>query len=149
MSMTTTSIESGLDFILSHLEEPAFPRRIWTYTTQKQILVNNRDEALAEFGQSNLLDCRISAYPYPVPEYKGVNRQTPGFFLSDLDKKNFKTDRLFQQCLESTYRTQGQITAQTLYIMVRRWLPSASTNACRYSFGNGERLCRVCRASRN
>ena len=100
--MTTTSIESGLDFILSHLEEPAFPRRIWTYTTQKQVLVNNRDEALAKFGQSNLLDCRISAYPYPVPEYKGVNRQTPSFFLSDLDKKNFKTDRLFQQCLEST-----------------------------------------------
>ena len=82
----TASIESGLDFILLHFEEPTFPRRIATYATEgKQILVNNMEQALAKFKQSNLLDCRISAYPYPVAEYKGVNRQTPDFFLSDLD----------------------------------------------------------------
>lgn len=96
-------IIEGPDFIEGHLVPPIYPRRIATYRTGgRQIQVNNRDEAVARFKQSNLLDCRISAYPYPVPEYKGINRQTPNFFLSDLDKKNFKTDRLFQQCLEST-----------------------------------------------
>ena len=60
-----TSIEYGLDIILSHFEPPYFPRRISTYLTAgRQIIVNNRDEALARFIQSNLLDCRISAYPY-------------------------------------------------------------------------------------
>ena len=109
----TASIESGLDFILMHFEEPIFPRRIATYATEgKQILVNNREQALGRFKQSNLLDCRISGYPYPVAEYKGVNRQTPDFFLSDLDKKNFKTNKLFKQCLRNT--TQNYCTAQTL-----------------------------------
>ncbi|MFY9795988.1 MAG: hypothetical protein WA323_07265 [Candidatus Nitrosopolaris sp.] len=42
------------------------------------------------------------AYPFPVPEYRGINRQVPNFFLSDLDKKNFKTDRLFQQSFQNT-----------------------------------------------
>jgi hypothetical protein len=102
MTMTTTSIESGLDFIDAHFEPPIYPRRIWTWTLQKQILVNNRDEAFARFKQSSLLDCRISAFPFPVPEYRGANRQTPNFFLSDLDRKNFKTDKLFKQCLQHT-----------------------------------------------
>lgn len=98
---SSISIESGLDWE-GHFEPPIYPRRIWTWELQKQILVNNKDEALARFRQSNLLDLRISAFPYPVPEYKGVNRQAPNFFLSDLDKKNFKTDRLFKQCLQRT-----------------------------------------------
>jgi hypothetical protein len=49
-----------------------------------------------------LLDCRISAYPYPVPEYKGVNRQTLDFFLSDLDRKDFKTKKSFEECMRNT-----------------------------------------------
>jgi hypothetical protein len=94
-------IEEGLDFIEGHLAPPTYPRRIATYATEgKQMLVNNRGEALARFKQSNLLDCRISAYPYPVPEYKGVNRQTADFFLSDLDKKNFK--KSFEECMQIT-----------------------------------------------
>ncbi|MFY9797943.1 MAG: hypothetical protein WAK17_11205 [Candidatus Nitrosopolaris sp.] len=59
----TASIESWLDFILLHFEEPILPRSVATYATEgKQILVNNWEEALARFKQSNLLDCRISAY---------------------------------------------------------------------------------------
>ncbi|MGB6528533.1 MAG: hypothetical protein WBF33_10540 [Candidatus Nitrosopolaris sp.] len=99
----TASIESGLHFILLHLEEPTFPRRIGTYATEgKQILVKNREEALAMFKQSNLLDCRISGYPYPVLEYKGAKRQSPNFFLSDLDRKNFKTKKSFEESMKST-----------------------------------------------
>jgi hypothetical protein len=99
----TVSIESRLEFILMYFEEPIFPRRIATYATEeKQILANNMEEALARFKQSNLLDCRISAYPYSVAEYKGVNRQTPHFFLSDLDRKNFKTKKSFEESMQNT-----------------------------------------------
>jgi hypothetical protein len=102
-TFTSVPIESGLDFILSHLEEPHFPRRISAYTTdKKQILVYSKGEALARFKQSNLLDCRISAYPYPVPECRGINAQVPNFFLTDLDRKDFKTDKLFKQSLQNT-----------------------------------------------
>lgn len=103
---TSISIESGLDFILSHLEEPHFPRRISTYLTEKnppwQLLVSSRAEAIARFKQSNLLNCRISAYPYPVPEARGINAQVPNFFLSDLDKKNFKTRKSFEEAMQNT-----------------------------------------------
>ena len=100
---TSVSIEDGLDFILSHFEEPHFPRRISTHATQgKQILVYNRDEAITKFREAMLFDCRISAYPYPIPESRGVNRQIPNFFVADLDRKNFKTCKSFNQCLEST-----------------------------------------------
>jgi hypothetical protein len=99
-------IEEGLDFILSHFEEPHFPRRISTLITEQnrpwQVPVNSRDKALAMFKQSNLFNCRISAFSYPAPEYRGVNRQTPNFFLSDLDKKNFKTKKSLEECMHNT-----------------------------------------------
>ncbi len=101
---TSVPIESGLDFILSHLEKPYFPRRISTYLTEKsgpwQVLVNSRDEAIASFKESNLLNCRISAYQFPVPVVRGINAQVPNFFMSDLDRKSFKTNKSLQQCLQ-------------------------------------------------
>src|SRR5215469_16746042 len=103
---TSVSIETGLDLILSHLEEPYFPRRISTDLTEKnppwQIMVNSRDEALARFKQSNLLNCRISAYKYPVPTVRGINAQVPNFVMPDLDRKDFKTDKSLQECLQQT-----------------------------------------------
>lgn len=101
-------IESDVDFILSHLEKPHFPRRISTYLTEKngpwQVRVNSRDEALAKFKESNLLNCRISAYRFPIPTVRSINAQVPNFFMSDLDGKNFKTDKLLQQCLQDTLK---------------------------------------------
>jgi hypothetical protein len=97
------TIEEGLDFIEGHLEPPTYGRRIATFATEgRQIFVNDREEALARFKQSSLLDCRFSAYPYPVPEYRCVNRQSPTFFLADLDKKNFKTKKAFEECMHNT-----------------------------------------------
>jgi hypothetical protein len=93
------------DVILSHLEKPVdgrFPWRIMTFLTQGQVQVSSREEAIAMFKQSNLLDCRISAYPFPIPELNGINAQIPNLFLSDLDKKSFKTDKLFRQALQRT-----------------------------------------------
>jgi len=98
-----TSIEYGLDLILSQLEPPHFPRRISTYLTAgRQITVNSRDEALVDLIASKLLDCRISAYPHPIPEVDGINAQIPNFFLSDLDRNRFKTNKALEQCLQQT-----------------------------------------------
>jgi hypothetical protein len=107
---TSVSIGEGLDFILSHLEKPSdseqFPWRISTYLTSKnppwQISVKSKEEALARFRQSNLLDCRISAYKYPVPTVKGINAQVPNFVMPDIDRKDFKTDKLLLECLKQT-----------------------------------------------
>ena len=101
---TRMPIESGLDIIISHFEPPYFPRRISTHTTRgEQILVYSREETLARFRQSNLIDCRISTYPYPVPvSYEGVNMQPPNFFLSDIDRKDFKTNKSFNEAMQQT-----------------------------------------------
>jgi hypothetical protein len=55
------TIEQGLDFVLSHFEEPIWPRTIFT-PKEKQVLVYDKEEALARFKQVKLLDCRINAY---------------------------------------------------------------------------------------
>ena len=65
-------IESGLDFILSHLEEPIlFPRTIMTKKLGYQRKVYSKEIALEHFIESDLIDCRINAYPL-LTEYKDV-----------------------------------------------------------------------------
>src|SRR5215469_4791041 len=92
-----------MDFIEGHFEPPIYPRRISTYKTRgKQLQVNNREEAISKFKECNLLDSRISAYPYPVPECRGTNRLSPNLFLADLDKKSFKTKKSFEECMHNT-----------------------------------------------
>jgi hypothetical protein len=56
------TVEEGFDFILSHFEAPIWPRTIFT-PKEKQVLVYDKEEALARFKKANLLDCRINAYP--------------------------------------------------------------------------------------
>jgi hypothetical protein len=104
-------VREGLEFILSHFEEPIWPRAISTLATNRtQIMVYNQEEALARFRQSNFMDCRISAYSSYV-EYKGMNRQAPSFlFPADLDCSNFTSvqqqykHKLVLFVLEHSYR---------------------------------------------
>ena len=135
---TRMPIESGLDIIISHFE-PYFPRRISTHTTRgEQILVYSREETLARFRQSNLIDCRISTYPYPVPvSYEGVNMQPPNFFLSDIDRKDFKTNKSFNDAMQQTL--------QNFRDKLRGGSPSVlwSGGGCGHSFRNGGYLCEV------
>jgi hypothetical protein len=84
--------KDGLDFLLTHFQEPIWPRTISTRTTdKKQILVYSKQEALARFTQANWQDCRTSAYP-SYTEYKGINRQAPNFIFIDLDRSTFNTE---------------------------------------------------------
>jgi hypothetical protein len=94
----------GLNFILSHFQGPIWPRTISTKTTEgKQILVYNKEEALARFNQSNFLDCRINAYPDYV-EFEGINRQHPNFIFIDLDRSGFNTERAHKLALSLTLK---------------------------------------------
>ena len=56
-STNDSVVSEGLDFILSHFEEPIWPRTIFTYTLGRQLLVYNKQEALARFKQANFIDC--------------------------------------------------------------------------------------------
>jgi hypothetical protein len=100
----SNNVVSGLDFILSHFREPVWPRTISTKTTEgRQVLVYNKEEALARFKQCNLLDCRINAYPFHT-EYQGINRQAPDFIFIDLDRSIFKTERAHKLALFRTLK---------------------------------------------
>jgi hypothetical protein len=72
-------------------------------TEGQQVLVNNRQEALARFKQANFLDCRISAYPDYV-EFEGINRQHPNFIFIDLDRSGFKTEMAHKSALSLTLK---------------------------------------------
>ena len=77
---TDEEIKRGLEFILTHFAAFGFPRTISTKTTEgRQLLVNNRAEALARFKQANYLDCRINAYSNH--DIKG----DPNFIFIDID----------------------------------------------------------------
>ena len=83
-SNNTEIIESGIDFILSHFEEPLFPRKISTFkSNNKQFLTRSRQEIIDSFIESNSADCKINAYPYLI-EYKGIQRYKPDFLFIDL-----------------------------------------------------------------
>ena len=103
----STSIEEGVDFILSHLGEPVWPRTTFTKTLGKQYTVYSREEALARFKQSNLLDCRINAYSDYIP-YRGINRQAPDFIFIDIDRSMFRTDKEFWIAVEDSCKTIEQ-----------------------------------------
>ena len=87
-------VEEGLDFILSHFEQPIFPRTISTKTTEnKQVIVYNKEEALDRFKAAKFLDCKISAYP-KYTGYKGINRQAPNLIFIDLDLDRFNSSKV-------------------------------------------------------
>lgn len=88
----------GLDFILSHLQEPMWPRTISTKATdERQVIINSHGEALAYFKAANYFDCRISAYSYwrpsPLSDFVGIKNQiSPNLIMIDLDLSNFNNE---------------------------------------------------------
>src|SRR5215216_7061483 len=104
INKTKKEIEIGLDFILSHLDEPTiFPRTIMTKKLGYQRLIYSKERALEHFIESDFIDCRINAYPN-LTEYKDVPRYKPYFLFIDLDKNDFKTDKSFELALYNTLK---------------------------------------------
>jgi hypothetical protein len=86
-------VEDGLDFILNHLQEPLFPRKVMTRDLGYQAEVFNEEGALQCFKSSHYKDCRINAYP-TYTEYHGINRTPVSFLTVDLDLKDFGTEKV-------------------------------------------------------
>ena len=77
-----------IDFILSHFEEPVFPRKMMTSKSNGQFSISSKEEIFEKCKQSNFIDCRINAYPEYV-DYKGIVRYPPNFVFIDLDLTTF------------------------------------------------------------
>jgi hypothetical protein len=77
-------IKRNAQFILSHFDyqEYKFPRAIMTLKTKGQVHVNNEEEMLEHFMESDLKDCRINGYPFYEEE---DCRLYPSFIFIDLD----------------------------------------------------------------
>jgi Primase X len=86
--LQTQVISENVDFILSHFQQPLFPRKIMTKRLGYQIEVHSKQELLDRFEQSNYEDCRINVYP-PFTNYHGINRVAPSFLMIDLDLRDF------------------------------------------------------------
>ncbi len=85
-------VRDGLDFILSHFQEPLFPRKIMTKRLGYQVEIFNKEDALEYFKSSNYEDCRVNAYPSHT-QYHGINRTPISFLMVDLDLKDFSGER--------------------------------------------------------
>jgi hypothetical protein len=111
VTITTSPIAEGLEFILSHIESPIFsgditpsyfslwPKTISTAKTEgAQIRVNSPNQAISEFYTARFLDCKVNAYPNYTDDFrKGIQDCTsyggrgivPNFLFIDLDKGAF------------------------------------------------------------
>jgi hypothetical protein len=100
-------MRESLDFILSHLQEPIFPRKIMTKDLGYQVEIFNKQEALVYFKSSRYEDSRINAYP-SFTNYHGINITPISFPMVDLDLKDFGGDskkkerKLLERALSKT-----------------------------------------------
>jgi Primase X len=94
-------IEIGLDFILSHLEEPViFPRTIMTKKLGYQRIVYSKVRALEHFIESDFIDCRINAFPL----LKEGATWIPDLLFIDLDLSNSNSKKSLQLALNKTLK---------------------------------------------
>jgi Primase X len=110
-NVTTTSVpddvQNGLEFILSHLSRPHFPRNIMTHRLGRQILVRSIEETMQYYEESEFLDCRISAYPPQSPTNSYVflgNGLAPNLIMIDIDKSRFTTERAYELAVSKTLK---------------------------------------------
>ena len=85
------NIEQGLEHLLEHFEKPLFPRTISTKKTgNKQVLVHSKEEILRFFADSDLYDCRISAF-----SKREIDEVIPNLIFVDLDDTDALDGTLF------------------------------------------------------
>ncbi|MGC1134091.1 MAG: hypothetical protein WA941_14800 [Nitrososphaeraceae archaeon] len=93
--------KGGVDYILTHLHEPLFPRDIMTKKLGHKIEVFDMKSMLWHFEVSDYQDCRISAYPR-LTQYKGINLVAPTFIMIDLDLSDLGTEIALEKALKTT-----------------------------------------------
>jgi hypothetical protein len=101
---TSQNFSEGLDFILSHFQEPVFPRTVSAMGTEnKQVEVFDKESAISLFENSKFIDCRINGFP-TYTQYKGINRQAPNFIFIDLDGSSFSSEKALKIVLNNTLK---------------------------------------------
>jgi hypothetical protein len=102
---TEMEILEGLNFIQGHLEEPYWPRTVSTKaSTDIQIKVNTKKEALEQYRAANDLDCKINAYPYREDWAYDLLGQAPHFIFIDLDLEHFPSSLALNRALKYTLK---------------------------------------------
>ena len=94
------SASLNVDFILSHLSGPLFPRNIMTNRLGYQVEVLTLESMLRHFEWSDYQDCRIAAYPL-LTNHNGLNLVSPSLVMIDLDLNNFKSEIALDKVLKS------------------------------------------------
>src|SRR3954451_19460927 len=94
---------TDIDFILSHFEEPVFPRKMMTVKSNGQFSVSCKEEMFENCKQANFIDCRINAYP-EYTEYKGIVRYPPNFVFIDLDLATFSKNKDPKKALDRSLK---------------------------------------------
>lgn len=97
--------KENIQFILSHFQEPLFPRTISTQESGgRQILVNDVNQIYYEFEKSKFIDCRINAFP-------SIENPNPNFIFIDLDDihKIMTLDKILQITLSNIKKRLGGV----------------------------------------
>ncbi|MDQ3970014.1 MAG: hypothetical protein M3275_16650 [Thermoproteota archaeon] len=99
-SLHFSRVKEGLEFILSHFEEPLFPRKVATAATKNAQKpdggVLDTQQAMTYYQGSLWEDCRIAAF--------GLNQQNPNLVFVDIDAKDFPSRRSFTLALTKTLK---------------------------------------------
>ena len=99
-TINITNQLKNLDFLLSHLSEPLFPRTIFTHKRPYQFSVASKQEIFHYFANTEFIDCKINAFP-SLKEYASW---TPDFIFIDLDLADFKSKRALDLALNKTLK---------------------------------------------
>ena len=103
VSSLSVQCRRGVDFILTHLEKPIFPRDIMTKKLGYKIKIFDKEVMLRHFKESDYLDCRISAYPR-LTQYKSINFVAPSLIMIDVDLANFELRKKLDDALKATLK---------------------------------------------
>lgn len=97
-------MEQGIKFILSHFNEPIYPRRIFT-PIEKQVTVYSFEDIVKKFIEARFEDCRVSAYPYfGEKQHWYLGYQRPDLLFIDLDKDHFKNITTLNMALRKSLK---------------------------------------------
>lgn len=95
------NLSKSVDFILSHFEEPLFPRKLKTSTSNGEFQVYTKQEVIESCEIANSKDCWINAYPECIDRTKMWDH-TPNLIFIDLDLSLFLKYRSPKRILNRT-----------------------------------------------